>query len=119
MTDWQSLSEQLKALGVELGKNKQFQKVKLDKYPIEAVVSGKFWDGIHGRVFCHDGDAPLPLQVQGVHDTVLNMPVVTENAALYEHAIHESRFAMIHVGDNSDVANGVPDHSLPCLLTIT
>ena len=59
MTDWQSLSDQLKALGVELGKNKQFHKVKTDKHPIEKVVSGRYWDGIYGQVFCHEAHYPI------------------------------------------------------------
>ena len=53
MTDWQSLSDQLKSLGVQLGKEKQFTKSRFPKYPIEEVVKGRFHNGIYGQVFCH------------------------------------------------------------------
>lgn len=54
MTDWESLSEQLKALGVELGKGKHFRKTRVKKHPIEEVIEGRFWDVIYGQVFCHE-----------------------------------------------------------------
>ncbi len=54
MTDWHSLSEQLKALGVQMGKDKRLQKRGAKGYPIEKVVEGKFWDVIYGQVFCHE-----------------------------------------------------------------
>ncbi len=53
MTDWQSLSDQLKSLGVQLGKEKPFTKSRLPRYPIEEVVEGRFHNGIYGQVFCH------------------------------------------------------------------
>jgi uncharacterized protein len=54
MSDWKSLSEQLQALGVELGKDKRFKKPRQDKHPIEEVVEGHFWDAFDGQVFCHE-----------------------------------------------------------------
>lgn len=54
MTDWESLSKQLKALGVELGKDKRPTPKRGIKYPIEDVVEGQFWDVIYGQVFCHE-----------------------------------------------------------------
>ncbi|MDT8382768.1 MAG: hypothetical protein RQ728_11020, partial [Brevefilum sp.] len=54
MTDWESLSDQLKSLGVELGKSKQLKKSRAKKYPIEDVVEGRFWEVIYGQVFCHE-----------------------------------------------------------------
>jgi len=54
MTDWESLSEQLKALGVKLGKDGVFDKPRGRKHPIEAVIEGRFWDVIYGQVFCHE-----------------------------------------------------------------
>ncbi len=53
MTDWESLSRQLKALGVELGKDKRPSKPHTEKYPIEKVIDGQFWESIYGQVFCH------------------------------------------------------------------
>lgn len=54
MTDWESLSKQLKALGVELGKDKRPSPIRGKKYPIEDVIEGQFWDVIYGQVFCHE-----------------------------------------------------------------
>ena len=58
MTDWESLSRQLKALGVELGKDKRLNKSQTEKYPIEKVVDGQFWESIYGQVFYHQEDYP-------------------------------------------------------------
>lgn len=54
MTDWESLSDQLKSLGVSLGKDRQFKKPARSSYPIETVVEGKFLEVIYGQVFCHE-----------------------------------------------------------------
>jgi len=54
MTDWESLAQQLKNLGVEIGKAKSLKKRVVSHHPIEAVVSGHFWDVIYGQVFCHE-----------------------------------------------------------------
>lgn len=54
MTDWESLSKQLKALGVEVGKVRSPGKARARPYPIESVVEGEFWDAIYGQVFCHE-----------------------------------------------------------------
>jgi uncharacterized protein YprB with RNaseH-like and TPR domain len=54
MTDWESLSKQLKALGVDLGKNKTLTTRSVEKHPIETVVSGKFKEVIYGEIFCHE-----------------------------------------------------------------
>jgi uncharacterized protein YprB with RNaseH-like and TPR domain len=54
MTDWESLSEQLKSLGVSLGKDRQLKKTSQSSYPIESVVEGKFLEVIYGQVFCHE-----------------------------------------------------------------
>lgn len=54
MTDWEALSKQLKALGVELGKEKHFDKPGVNKHPIESVVSGRYWHVIYGDIFCHE-----------------------------------------------------------------
>lgn len=54
MTDWESLSEQLKSLGVHLGKERQLKKRSRDSYPIESVVDGSFYEVIYGKAFCHE-----------------------------------------------------------------
>jgi len=58
MTDWKSLSKQLKALGIELGKEKQLKKQRGKRYPIDSVVDGRFWDVIYGQIFCHEETYP-------------------------------------------------------------
>jgi uncharacterized protein len=59
MADWKSLSEQLKALGVELGKEKRFKNQRGERFPIESVVEGRFWDVIYGQIFCHEETYPI------------------------------------------------------------
>jgi hypothetical protein len=54
MTDWESLSKQLKALGVEMGKDKTFAPPRSEKHPIESVVPGHYREVIFGEVFCHE-----------------------------------------------------------------
>jgi uncharacterized protein len=54
MPDWKSLEEQLKALGVQVGKQKHLSKKRAKRYPIEKVVEGEFWEMIYGEVFCHE-----------------------------------------------------------------
>jgi hypothetical protein len=58
MTDYESLKNRLKALGVEPGKDKRPSQPRLKKYPIEAVVDGQFRDVIYGQVFCHEEHYP-------------------------------------------------------------
>lgn len=54
MTDWQSLEDQLKALGVQVGKEKRLSSRRKNRHPIETVVNGRFLPVIHGDVFCHE-----------------------------------------------------------------
>ena len=58
MTDWETLSKQLKALGVELGKNRRPSLPRQQKHPIESVVEGRFLDLSDGQVFCHEERYP-------------------------------------------------------------
>ena len=52
-----------------------------------------------GGVFGHNGDAPLPLQVVGVHDPVHHFLVLPVDAGLLEHLVHQGGLAVVHVGD--------------------
>jgi len=54
MTDWESLSKQLKDLGVKMGKDHHLTPPQQKKHPIESVVTGRFWQVIYGEVFCHE-----------------------------------------------------------------
>ena len=57
-----------------------------------------------GSVFGQDGDAPFPLQVAAVHDAVGYRLIFPECAALFEHLVDQSGFAVVNVGDDSYVA---------------
>ena len=58
-----------------------------------------------GGVLGQDGDAPLPFQVPGVHDPVLHHLVFPENAPLPQHFVDQGGLAVVHVGDDGDIAN--------------
>lgn len=58
MTDWESLTKQLKALGVEFGRDKRPSRPRQEKFPIETVIDGQFWDVFDGQVFCHEEHYP-------------------------------------------------------------
>ena len=78
--------------------------------PAEVGVAGGVHDvDLHvpvldGGVLGQDGDAPLPLQVAGVHHPVLDLLVGPEGAALFQHLVDEGGFAVVDVGDDGDVA---------------
>ena len=59
MADWNSLEDQLKALGVQMGKDKRLTNKRAGKHPIEKVVSGEFWEMLTGEVFCHEEFYPV------------------------------------------------------------
>ena len=59
MPEWESLEDQLKALGVQMGKNKRLTNKRGKKHPIEKVVSGEYWDMLTGQVFCHEEFYPV------------------------------------------------------------
>ena len=52
-----------------------------------------------------DGDSTLLFQVIAVHDPLGHLFVVTERAALSQQLVHESGFAMVHVGDDGDISD--------------
>ena len=58
-----------------------------------------------GGVLGEDGDAPLPLQVAGVHDPVDGDLIFTVDAALLQHFVDQGGFAVVNVGDDGNVSN--------------
>jgi hypothetical protein len=66
---------------------------------------------LHGRVLGHDGDSALALEVDVVHDPVLDLLVDAESARLLEHGVDKGRLAVVDVGDDCDVPE--VQHSLP------
>jgi len=59
----------------------------------------------HGRVLGKNRDAALAFQIVRVHDALGDGLVVAERAALAEHGVNQRGLAVIHVGDDGDVAN--------------
>ena len=55
-------------------------------------------------VLREDRDALLTLEVHGVHDTVIDVLVLTEGTRLPEHGVDQRGLAMVDVGDDGDVA---------------
>ena len=43
------------------------------------------------------------LQITRVHDAISNFPVVTKDAGLLQHGVHEGGFTMVDVRDNGDI----------------
>ena len=70
----------------------------VDDVDFDAVIA-------HAGNFGEDGDAALAFQVVGIHDAVDVFLVGAEDAALIEHGVDESGLAMVHVGDDGDVAD--------------
>src|SRR5207302_10091897 len=58
-----------------------------------------------GRVLGQDSNAALALQLVGVHHSFNNLLVRTKRAALAQHSVHQRGLAVVHVRDDSDVAN--------------
>ena len=61
----------------------------------------------HGGVLGEDRDALLALEVHRVHDPVGDLLVGAERAGLAEHGVDERGLAVVDVGDDGDVAEGL------------
>src|ERR1039458_4961371 len=57
------------------------------------------------RDFGQKGDAALALQYVGIHHALDMHFVLAENPALVQHGVHQRGLAMIHMGNDGDVAN--------------
>src|SRR5262249_18777635 len=62
---------------------------------------------VDGGVLRHDRDAALAFEIHRVHDTLGDLLVGAKNSRLTQHAIDQCGFAVIDVGNDGDVANGV------------
>ncbi len=58
-----------------------------------------------GRVLGQNGNASLPLNGVGVHDTDAHLLVVAEGAGLLQKLVHQCGFAMVNVGNDGYVTN--------------
>ena len=63
----------------------------------------------HRRVLRQDGDALFALEVVRVHHALDHLLVLAEHAALPEHGVHQGGLAVVHVRDDGDVAQVLPD----------
>ena len=59
---------------------------------------------LNGGVLGQDGDAPLPLQIVGVHHPVHHGLILAVDAGLLEHLVHQRGFSVVNVSDNGYVA---------------
>ena len=59
---------------------------------------------LDGGVLGQDGDAPLTLQVVGVHDPLHRLLVLAVHAALLEHFVDEGGLAVVDVGDDRHIS---------------
>ncbi len=59
----------------------------------------------HCSVLGQNGNASLPLNGVGVHDTDPHLLIVTESAGLLQKLIHQSGLAMVNVGNDGYVTN--------------
>jgi hypothetical protein len=59
----------------------------------------------HGAVLGQDGDAALALDGVVVHHGIDHLFVLGEGAGLAQQLVHHGGLAMVHVGDDGDVAD--------------
>src|SRR5208337_2151593 len=59
----------------------------------------------HSRILGEDGDAALAFQIVRVHDALGDGLVVAEGATLSKHGVNQRGLAVVHMGNNGDVAN--------------
>ncbi len=60
----------------------------------------------NGGIFGQDRDAAFALELVGIHDPLGEGLIGAKGASLAQELIDEGGFAVIDVGDDSDVANG-------------
>ena len=61
----------------------------------------------HGAVFGGNGDTPFALQIHVVHQPFGNLLAFAKQTALTEHGIHQGGFAVVNMGDNGNIADGI------------
>ena len=67
---------------------------------------------LHGGILGQNGDAPLTLQVVGVHDAVHHGLVFPVHAGLLQHFVHQSGLAVVYVGDDRYVSQLFVTHDI-------
>ena len=59
---------------------------------------------IDSCVFGEDGDASFSLNIIGVHDTLLDLLILTEHTALAQQLVHQGGLAVVYVGDDRHIS---------------
>ena len=67
----------------------------------------------NARILGQNRNPALTLQIIRVEHTLLHLLVGAKDLGQAQHAVHQSRLAMIDMGDNGNVAN-VWTHKRPC-----
>ena len=58
-----------------------------------------------GSVLGQNGNAPLPLQITGVHNPIHGGLVLPVDAALLQHFVDQGGLAVVNVGNNGNIAD--------------
>ena len=59
---------------------------------------------MNSSILGEDSDTTFSFNIIGVHDTLLNFLICTENAALFQKLVHKCGFPMVNVGNNGYIA---------------
>ena len=86
-------------LGAEIGVAGRVDDVDARRLPVVLPL--------HAGALGEDGDAALLLQVAGVHRAFLHALVLAEGAGLAEQLVDQRGLAVIDVGDDGDIAQGL------------
>jgi hypothetical protein len=58
----------------------------------------------YGRIFGQDRNAPFPLNVVGIHDTLRHFLIFAEHAALFQKLIHQGRLSVVYMGNDCNIS---------------
>jgi len=79
-------------------------------FPAEVGVAGGVHDvdaiviPLDGGVLGQNGNAPLFLQIVGVHDPFDVAGAISQGARLLQQLVHQGGLAVVNVGDDGDIA---------------
>ncbi len=59
----------------------------------------------YGRVLGQDGDAPLPLDIVGIHNALCHFLIGPEHAALLQKLVYQSGLAMVNMGNDCNISH--------------
>ena len=65
---------------------------------------------LDSRVFCQNGNSALSFQVIGIHHAIDHRLILAVDTALFEHLIHQRRFTVVDVGNDSNISQIIANH---------